>query len=207
MTDGAGYGHMIDLKNDIPIISKGGHERMTERVALIGLFTIFFWHILFMSKLGEPIYPGKKMTAIWSVCMAVLLITGYILMYTVGMSMGAPILTVAAMIVLLVVFFKVCSDPVPKKVFIVVTYYNFFFMILQSGFILSSIVYEPDSEPYQILAIIIRNVIQLVSFILYFKYIDPKLRTLTVRSFGSIYLKYSINETSWITFLIIIANI
>ncbi|MBD5144706.1 MAG: sensor histidine kinase [Ruminococcus sp.] len=154
---------------------------MTERTALIGLFTIFFWHILFMSKLGEPIYPSKKMTAIWSVCMAVLLITGYILMYTVGMSMGAPILTVAAMIVLLVVFFKVCSDPVPKKVFIVVTYYNFFFMILQSGFILSSIVYEPDSEPYQILAIIIRNVIQLVSFILYFKYIDPKLRTVKVR--------------------------
>ena len=154
---------------------------MTERTALIGLFLIFFWHILFMSKLGEPIYSGKKTTVIWSVCMAVLLITGYILMYTVGMSMGAPILTVTAMIVLLIVFFKTCSDPVPKKIFIVVTYYNFFFMMLQSGFLISSMIYEPDSEPYQILSIIIRNVIQLVSFVLYFRYIAPKLQTVKVR--------------------------
>lgn len=154
---------------------------MTERTALIGLFLIFFWHILFMSKLGEPIYSGKKTTAIWSVCMAALLITGYILMYTVGMSMGAPILTVTAMIVLLVVFFKTCSDPVPKKIFIVVTYYNFFFIMLQSGFLISSMVYEPDSEPYQILSIIIRNIIQLVSFILYFRFIGPKLQTVKVR--------------------------
>lgn len=154
---------------------------MTERTALIGLFLIFFWHALFMSKLGEPIYPRKKMTAIWSVCMAGLLLTGYILMYTVGMSMGAPILTVVAMIVLLVVFFKTCSDPVPKKIFIVVTYYNFFFMMLQSGFLISSMIYEPDSEPYQILSIVIRNVIQFISFVLYFRYIGPKLQTVKVR--------------------------
>ncbi|MDE6593477.1 MAG: GHKL domain-containing protein [Oscillospiraceae bacterium] len=154
---------------------------MTERTALIGLFLIFFWHILFMSKLGEPIYPRKKMTVIWSAGMAALLITGYILMYTVGMSKGAPILTVAAMIVLLAVFFKTCSDPVPKKIFIVVTYYNFFFMMLQSGFLLSSMIYEPDSEPYQILSIIVRNIIQLASYVLYFRYIDPKLRSVRVR--------------------------
>ncbi|MDE6710589.1 MAG: GHKL domain-containing protein [Oscillospiraceae bacterium] len=154
---------------------------MTERIALIGLFLIFFWHILFMSKLGEPIYPRKKTIAIWSVCMAVLLITGYILMYTVGMSRGAPILSVAAMIVLLVVFFKTCSDPIPKKIFILITYYNFFFMMLQSGFLISSMVCEPDSEPYHILSIIVRNIIQLVSFVLYFRYIDPKLQTVNVQ--------------------------
>lgn len=154
---------------------------MTERAALVGLFMIFFWHILFMSKIGETVYSRKKTTAIWSVSMAILLITGYILMYTVGMSNGAPILTIAAIIALLVIFFKICSDPVPKKFFVVVTYYNFFFMILQSGFLLSSMVYEADSEPYQILSIIIRNVIQLISFVLYFRYIDPKLRTVKVR--------------------------
>lgn len=154
---------------------------MTERIALIGLFLIFFWHILFMSKLGEPIYPRKKTIAIWSVCMAALLITGYILLYTVGMNMGAPILSFVAMIVLLVVFFKTCSDPIPKKIFIVLTYYNFFFMILQSGFLISSMVYEPDSEPYQILSIIVRNIIQLVAFVLYFRYIYPKLQTVRVR--------------------------
>lgn len=154
---------------------------MTERIALIGLFLIFFWHILFMSKLGEPIYSRKKTIAIWSVCMAVLLITGYILMYTVGMSRGAPILSAAAMIVLLVVFFKTCSDPVPKKIFILITYYNFFFIMLQSGFLISSMVYEPDSEPYHILSIIVRNIIQLVSFVLYFRYIDPKLQTVNVQ--------------------------
>ncbi|MDE5860086.1 MAG: hypothetical protein K2H23_06850 [Oscillospiraceae bacterium] len=153
---------------------------MTERIALIGLFLIFFWHALFMSKLGEPIYSRKK-TVIWSVCMAVLLITGYILMYTVGMSMGAPILSVAAMIVLLVVFFKTCSDPIPKKIFILITYYNFFFLIVQISFLISSMIYEPDSEPYQILSIIVRNVIQFVSFVLYFKYIGPKLQTVNVQ--------------------------
>ena len=154
---------------------------MTERIALIGLFLIFFWHILFMSKLGEPIYPRKKTMIIWSVCMAALLITGYTLMYTVGMSMGAPILSIIAMIVLLVVFFKTCSDPIPKKIFILITYYNFFFMMLQSGFLISSMIYEPDSEPYQILSIIVRNVIQFVSFVLYFRYIGPKLQTVKVR--------------------------
>ncbi|MDE5991670.1 MAG: GHKL domain-containing protein [Oscillospiraceae bacterium] len=154
---------------------------MTERTALIGLFLIFFWHALFMSKLGEPIYSRKKTTAIWFVSMAATLITDCILMYIVGLSNSAPILTVIAMIVLLVVFFNICSDSVPKKVFIVITYYNFFFLMAQSSFLLSSIVYEPDSEPYQILAIIIRNVIQLISFVLYFRYIDPKLRTVKVR--------------------------
>ena len=154
---------------------------MTERTALIGLFTIFFWHALFMLNLGEPIYSRKKTTTIWFVSMAATLITDCILMYAMGLSVSAPILTVIAMIVLLVVFFKICSDPVPKKVFIVITYYNFFFLIAQSSFLLSSIFYEPDSKPYQVLSIIIRNVIQLISFVLYFRYIDPKLRTVKVR--------------------------
>ena len=154
---------------------------MTERTALIGLFLIFFWHALFMSKLGEPIYSRKKTTAIWFVSMAATLIIDCVLMYIAGMSTGAPIITVVAMVALLIVFFKTCSDSVPKKVFIVITYYNFFFLMAQSSFLLSSVVYEPDSEPYQILAIIIRNVIQLISFVLYFRYIDPKLRTVKVQ--------------------------
>lgn len=153
---------------------------MTERTALIGLFTIFFWHGLFISKLGKPIYSRKKTTAVWSVIMAVLLITGYIMMYTVGISRGAPIMTVVALIAVLIVFFKTCSESVPKKFFIMITHFNFFFLILQSSFLLSSFVYEPDSEPYQILSIIIRNVIQFVTFVLYFRYIDPKLRTVNV---------------------------
>ncbi|MDE7295118.1 MAG: GHKL domain-containing protein [Oscillospiraceae bacterium] len=154
---------------------------MTERTALIGLFLIFFWHALFMSRLGEPIYSRKKTMAIWAASMAATLITGYIMLYAIGLSSSAPTLTVVAMIALLVVFFKTCSDPVPKKVFIVVTYYNFFFLMVQSSFFLSSMVYEPDSEPYQILAIIIRNIIQLISYVLYFRYIDPKLRSVKVR--------------------------
>lgn len=154
---------------------------MTERTALIGLFLIFFWHALFMSRLGEPSYSRKKTTVIWSVGMAVLLIMSYIMMYTVGMSKGAPIMTVVAMIALLAVFFKTCSDPVPKKVFIMVTHFNFFFLMVQSSFLLSSFVYEPDSEPYQILSIIIRNIIQLITFVLYFRYIDPKLRSVKVQ--------------------------
>ena len=157
---------------------------MTERIALIGLFLIFFWHALFMSKLGEPIYSRKKTTTIWFVSMAATLITDCILMYTMGLSVSAPILTVIAMIAVFIVFFKTCSDSLPKKVFIMITYYNFFFLIAQSSFLLSSIVYEPDSKPYQILSIIIRNVIQLVSFVLYFRYIDPKLRTVKVRQTG-----------------------
>lgn len=154
---------------------------MTERTALIGLFLVFFWHALFMLNLGEPIYPRKKMTVIWLVSMAATLIIVYILMYAMGLDIGAPTMTVFAMISLLVVFFKTCSDSVPKKVFIVITYYNFFFLIVQTSFLLSSIVYEPDSEPYQVLSIIIRNVIQLISFVLYFRYIDPKLRAVKVR--------------------------
>lgn len=154
---------------------------MTERTALIGLFLVFFWHALFMLNLGEPIYPRKKMTVIWLVSMAATLIIVYILMYAMGLGVGAPIMTILAMISLLVVFFRTCSDSVPKKVFIVITYYNFFFLIVQISFLLSSIVYEPDSEPYQVLSIIIRNVIQLVSFALYFRYIDPKLRAVKVR--------------------------
>ncbi|MDE6745562.1 MAG: hypothetical protein K2J72_02865, partial [Oscillospiraceae bacterium] len=154
---------------------------MTERIALIGLFLVFFWHALFMSKLGEPIYPRKKMTVIWLVSMAATLIIVYILMYAMGLGVSAPILTVFAMIALLVVFFKTCSDSVPKKVFIVITYYNFFFLIVQSSFLLSSMVYIPDSEPYQVLSIVIRNIIQLISFVLYFRYIDPTLRAVKVQ--------------------------
>ncbi len=154
---------------------------MTERTALIGLFLIFFWHILFMSKLGEPIYSRRKTAVIWSVSMAVMLITGYILMYTVGMNRGAPILSITAMLVALIVFFKTSSDPLPKKCFLLVTYYNFFYMIVQCGFLFSAMVYEPDSEPYQRLSIIIRNVIQLITFVTYFKYVHPKLRAVNVR--------------------------
>ncbi len=154
---------------------------MTERTALIGLFLVFFWHALFMLNLGEQIYPRKKMTVIWLGSMAATLIIVYILMYAMGLGVGAPIMTVFAMISLLIVFFRTCSDYVPKKVFIVITYYNFFFFVVQISFLLSSLVYEPDSEPYQILSIIIRNVIQLVSFVLYFRYIDPKLRAVKVQ--------------------------
>lgn len=137
-----------------------------------------------MSKLGEPIYPRKKTMAIWSVSMAVLLITGFIMTYTVGISKGAPIMTVVTMIAVLIVFFKTCSDPASKKFFIIITHINFFFLMMQSSFLLSSFVYEPDSEPYQILSIIIRNVIQFVSFVLYFRYIDPKLRAVKVQQTG-----------------------
>ena len=154
---------------------------MTERIALIGLFLVFFWHAIFMLNLGEPIYSRKKMTVIWLVSMAAALIIVYILMYAMSLDAGAPIMTVFAMISLLIVFFRTCSDSVPKKVFIVITYYNFFFLIVQISFLLSSIFYEPDSEPYQVLSIIIRNIIQLVSFVLYFRYIDPKLRAVKVR--------------------------
>ncbi|MDE7289937.1 MAG: GHKL domain-containing protein [Oscillospiraceae bacterium] len=134
-----------------------------------------------MLNIGEPIYSRKKMAVIWFVSMAAALIIVYILMYAMGLDVGAPTMTVFAMISLLVVFFRTCSDPVPKKVFIVITYYNFFFLIVQINFLLSSLVYEPDSEPYQVLSIIIRNVIQLVSFVLYFRYIDPKLRAVKVQ--------------------------
>lgn len=154
---------------------------MTERIALIGLLLIFFWHILFLSKLGEHAYSRKKTIVIWSFSMAFMLMTGYILMYTVGIEKGAPILTISAMMVALIVFFKTSSDPLPKKFFLLVTYYNFFYMILQCGFLLSSIIYEPDSEPYQILSIFIRNIMQLISFIIYFRYINPKLRTVKVQ--------------------------
>ncbi|MCM1023949.1 MAG: GHKL domain-containing protein [Prevotella sp.] len=154
---------------------------MTERVALIGLLLIFFWHILFMSRLGEPVYSRRKTAAIWSVSMVFMLITGYALMYTVGMNRGAPILTVTAMIVALVVFFITSSDPLPKKFFLLVTYYNFFYMILMCGFLFAAAVYEPDSEPYQILSIIVRNIIQLAVYLVYFRYVHPKLRTVKVR--------------------------
>lgn len=154
---------------------------MTENVALVGLFLIFFWHILFMSKLGETKYSQRKTTVIWSVSMAVMLITGYVLMYTVGMNRGAPILTISAMIAAMIVFFITASDPFPKKFFLLVTYYNFFYMIIQFGFLVSAMFYEPDTEPYQVLSIIVRNIMQLASFLVYFRYIHPKLRAVNVR--------------------------
>ncbi|MCM1167352.1 MAG: GHKL domain-containing protein [Ruminococcus sp.] len=154
---------------------------MTENVALVGLFLIFFWHVLFMSRLGEPKFPRRKNFVIWLISMVVMLLTGYVLMYTVGMNMGAPILTILVMIVAMTVFFITSADPFPKKFFLLVTYYNFFYMMLQSGFLISAIFYEPDTEPYQILSIIVRNIIQLIAYLLYFKFVHPKLRAVNVR--------------------------
>lgn len=154
---------------------------MIEEVSLIGLFLIFFWHIMFMSRLGKPTFSRRKTVAIWSVSMAVMLITGYVLMYTVGMNKGTPILAVCSMTVALAVFLITASDSFSKKFFLLVTYYNLFYMIVQCGFLLSSVFYPPDTVPYQILSIIIRNIIQLITFVLYFKYVHPKLCAVKVQ--------------------------
>ncbi len=153
---------------------------MSERVALVGLLLVFFWNIVIMSRLAEPKFSRRKIKTIWFCSMTALLLIGYLLMYAVGIDVAAPALSLISMVVLIAILFVTSSDCAAKKVFLVITYFNFFFLVVQGSFLIAGIFFEPDTEPYQILSIIVRNLLHLILIPLYFKYLHPRFRTVRV---------------------------
>lgn len=154
---------------------------MNKQIALVGLLLVFFWNVVIMEGLTEPKYSRKTMRAIWTGCMVVLLLTGYVLMYTVGVDKAAPILGVIAMFVLIAIMFAVSTDCVPKKVFLVFTYFDYFYLVTQGAFTVSGLIFEQGTDAYQIFSIVLRNVMNIIFVPLYFKFLHPKFRKVRVR--------------------------
>lgn len=97
---------------------------MNRQISLVGLLLVFLWEIIIMVRLTEPKYSRKITLTIWSCIMVALLLTGYILMYTLGIDRATPILGIISMFVIIAVMFIVSTDCVPKKVFLVFTYFK-----------------------------------------------------------------------------------
>ncbi len=154
---------------------------MNINISLVGVFLVFIWNIIIMERLSEPKYSRKVMRAIWSCCTIVLLLTSYILMYTVGVDKTALILGVVSMIVLIIVLFIVSTDCVPKKFFLVLTYFSYFFLATQGAFTVSGLIFEQGTDAYQIFSVILRNIINIILVPLYFKFLHPKFRKVRVR--------------------------
>ncbi len=154
---------------------------MNERISMIGVFLVFIWNIIIMERLTEPKYSRKTILTIWSCCTAVLFLTSCILIYTVGVDKTAQILGVLSMIVLVMVLFIVSTDCVPKKFFLVLTYFNYFFLATQGTFTISGLIFEQGTDTYQIFSVVLRNVLNIILVPLYFKFLHPKFRKVRVR--------------------------
>ncbi len=154
---------------------------MNREISVVGLLLVFFWNVVVMYNLTEPKYSRAKTRTIWSVSMAALLLLSWILVYTIGVDLTAPVLGVVSMFVTIAVLFIVSSDSMPKKIFLVITYFNFFFLIIQGAFIIAGMFFSPVTEPYQILSVIIRNLLHIILVPLYFKFLHPKFRAVRVR--------------------------
>ncbi len=153
---------------------------MNKEIALVGLLLVFFWNYIIMYNLTEPKFSRAKTKAIWAGSTVALLLTGYILMYTEGVDMTAPILAVISMVVIIAVLFFGSTDCTPKKFFLVITYFNYFFLTVQSSFLISQIFFTPVTNKYQILSVVIRNLMNIILVPLYFKFLHPKFRAVRV---------------------------
>jgi len=153
---------------------------MNVEISVVGLLLVFFWNVVVMYNLTEPKYSRAKTRAIWSGGMAALLLFAWVLVYTIGVDLTAPVLAVVAMIVIIAVLFITSSDNIPKKIFLVITYFNFFFLVIQGSFIIAGMFFTTETIPYQILSIIIRNLLYLILVPLYFKFMHPKFRAVRV---------------------------
>ncbi len=154
---------------------------MNREISVVGLLLVFFWNIVVMYNFTEPKYSRAKTRTIWSVSMAALLLLSWVMVYTIGVDLTAPVLGVVSMFVTIAVLFIVSSDSLPKKIFLVITYFNFFFLIIQGAFLIAGIFFDPVTEPYQILSVIIRNLLFFILVSLYFKFLHPKFRAVRVR--------------------------
>ncbi len=154
---------------------------MNKNISLVGVFLVFIWNIIIMERLTEPKYSRKTMRVIWSCCMAVLFLMSYVLIYTVGVDRCAQILGVLSMVVLIAVMFIVSTDCVPKKFFLVLTYFSYFFLATQGAFTVSGLIFQQGTDVYQIFSVILRNVINIILVPLYFKFLHPKFRKVRVR--------------------------
>lgn len=154
---------------------------MNVEISVVGLLLVFFWNVVVMYNLTEPKYSRAKTRAIWCGAMAALLLLSWVLVYTIGVDLTAPVLAVVAMIVIIAVLFITSSDNIPKKIFLVITYFNFFFLIVQGSFIIAEMVFDHETIPYQILSVIIRNLLYIILVPSYFKFLHPKFRAVRVR--------------------------
>ncbi len=123
---------------------------MNQQISVVGVFLVCIWNIIIMERLTEPKYSRKTMRAIWSCCMAVLFLTAFVLIYTVGVGRCAQILGVVSMAVLIAVMFFVSTDCVPKKFFLVLTYFSYFFLATQGAFTVSGLIFQQGTDVYQI---------------------------------------------------------
>ncbi len=153
---------------------------MSNQVSIFGLLLIFVWHTIIMFLLTEPRFSKRKNIIIWSVTMLSLLVLGYVLMFTIGSEAGVFPFSIISMIIVTAVMMFISADPVPKKVFLTITYYNAFYLITQFAFVISGLFFEERSVPNQILSIVLRNVIHLICVPLYFKFVHPKFRAVKV---------------------------
>ncbi len=154
---------------------------MNINISLVGVFLVFIWNIIIMEHLTEPKYSRKTMRVIWSCCMAVLFLIAYVLIYTVGVDRCAQILGVVSMAVLIAVMFIVSTDCVPKKFFLVLTYFSYFFLTTQGAFTVSGLIFQQGTDVYQIFSVILRNIVNIILVPLYFKFLHPKFRKVRVR--------------------------
>ncbi len=152
---------------------------MNNQVSIFGSILLFAWHGVTMFLLTEPRFSKKKNIAIWTVTAAALLAFWYVLMFTVGFD-GIFTLGVTSLIVNTAVMMFTSADCVQKKIFLILTYYNVFFLIVQFSFAFSRLFFEEKSIPYQILSIVARNVLQIIFVPLYFKFVHPKFRAVKV---------------------------
>lgn len=153
---------------------------MSNQISIVGLFLVVVWNAIIIFLLTEPRFSKNKNIIIWSVTMSALLVLGYILIFTVGLDDGVFLLGVISMIVVIAVMMFASADCVPKKIFITLTFYNAFYLIVQFSFVISGLFFEKKSVPYQILSIVVRNVIYMICVPLYFKFIHPKFRAVKV---------------------------
>ncbi len=154
---------------------------MNKNISLVGVFLVFIWNIIIMARLTEPKYSRKTILTVWSCCTAVLFLISYVLIYTVGVDKTAQILGVLSMIILIIVLFIVSTDCVPKKFFLVLTYFSYFFLATQGAFTVSGLIFKQGTDAYQIFSVILRNVMNIIFVPLYFKFLHPKFRKVRVR--------------------------
>jgi len=135
-----------------------------------------------MYRLTEPKYSRAVTMSVWFSCMAAILLIAFILIYTAGVDRAVQVLSVIAMASLIVVLFIVSADCIPKKVFLVDAYFNYFFLVTQGTFTVSGLIFEQGTNAYQIFSVVLRNVINIILVPLYFKFLHPKFRKVRVRS-------------------------
>lgn len=153
---------------------------MNNQVSIFGSILLFAWHGITMFLLTEPRFSKKKNITIWVATVVSLLLIWFVLMVTIGFEKGVLTLGLISLVVNTSVMLFTSADCVPKKVFLIFTYYNYFFLTVQFSFAFARLFFEEASIPYQILSIVMRNVLQIIFVPLYFKFVHPKFRAVKV---------------------------